>query len=82
MSSQFCCAVTRSCSVGRTLLPSCVFTLRCSVLVIDLRCRQVTVLPNSSQSASFLTGDELAPFIDSSEANAVKVFEAEGWTAQ
>lgn len=39
-------------------------------------------LAKTSQSASFLTGDELAAFIDSSEANAVKVFEAEGWTAQ
>ena len=39
-------------------------------------------LAKTSQSASFLTGDELAKFIETSEANAVKVFEAEGWTAQ
>lgn len=39
-------------------------------------------LAKTSQSATFLTGDELASFIDSSETNAVKVFEAEGWTAQ
>ncbi|GGF74173.1 tricarboxylate transporter [Paracoccus acridae] len=39
-------------------------------------------LTKTSQSASFLTGEELAKFIETSEANAVKVFEAEGWTAQ
>ncbi|MFC3631539.1 tripartite tricarboxylate transporter substrate binding protein [Paracoccus angustae] len=39
-------------------------------------------LAKTSQSASFLTGEELAKFIETSEANAVKVFEAEGWTAQ
>ncbi|MCZ0960959.1 tripartite tricarboxylate transporter substrate binding protein [Paracoccus benzoatiresistens] len=39
-------------------------------------------LAKTSQSASFLTGNELAEFIKTSEANAVKVFEAEGWTAQ
>lgn len=39
-------------------------------------------LAKTSQSASFLTGEELARFIETSEANAVKVFEAEGWTAQ
>ena len=39
-------------------------------------------LAKTSQSASFLTGEELAQFIETSEANAVKVFEAEGWTAQ
>lgn len=39
-------------------------------------------LAKTSQSASFLTGSELAEFIKTSEANAVKVFEAEGWTAQ
>jgi putative tricarboxylic transport membrane protein len=39
-------------------------------------------LAKTSQSATFLTGDELAKFIETSEANAVKVFEAEGWTAQ
>ena len=39
-------------------------------------------LAKTSQSASFLTDDELAKFIETSEANAVKVFEAEGWTAQ
>lgn len=39
-------------------------------------------LAKTSQSATFLTGDELAKFIETSEGNAVKVFEAEGWTAQ
>ncbi|MGN7868490.1 tripartite tricarboxylate transporter substrate binding protein [Paracoccus sp. 22332] len=39
-------------------------------------------LAKTSQSASFLTGDELAKFIETSEGNAVKVFEAEGWTAK
>ena len=39
-------------------------------------------LTKTSQSASFLVGEELAKFIETSEANAVKVFEAEGWTAQ
>ena len=39
-------------------------------------------LAKTSQSASFLTGEELASFIETSEANAVKVFEAEGWTVQ
>ncbi len=39
-------------------------------------------LTKTSQSASFLTGEELDKFIETSEANAVKVFEAEGWTAQ
>lgn len=39
-------------------------------------------LAKTSQSASFLTGEELAKFIETSEANAVKVFKAEGWTAE
>lgn len=39
-------------------------------------------LAKTSQSAAFLTGEELASFIETSEANAVKVFEAEGWTVQ
>lgn len=38
-------------------------------------------LTKSSQSPAFLTGDDLAAFIDGNETNAVKVFEAEGWTA-
>lgn len=33
----------------------------------------------TSQTATFLAGDALKGFIDSSEANAMKVFEAEGW---
>lgn len=39
-------------------------------------------LAKTSQSATFLTGDELAKFIETSEGNAVKVFEAEGWAAK
>ncbi|SNR47104.1 tripartite tricarboxylate transporter substrate binding protein [Paracoccus sediminis] len=39
-------------------------------------------LAKTSQSATFMTGEELAAFIDASEADAVKVFEAEGWTVQ
>ena len=39
-------------------------------------------LAKTSQSAAFLTGAELASFIENSEASAVKVFEAEGWTAK
>ena len=39
-------------------------------------------LAKTSQSATFLTGEELSKFIETSEVNAVKVFEAEGWTAQ
>ena len=39
-------------------------------------------LAKTSQSATFMTGEELASFIEASEADAVKVFEAEGWTVQ
>lgn len=39
-------------------------------------------LAKTSQSATFKTGEELASFIEASEADAVKVFEAEGWTVQ
>jgi tripartite-type tricarboxylate transporter receptor subunit TctC len=38
-------------------------------------------LTKTSQSPAFLTGDELQAFIEKNETNAVKVFEAEGWTA-
>ena len=38
-------------------------------------------LAKTSQSAAFLTGDELNAFIDTNEGGAVKVFEAQGWTA-
>lgn len=39
-------------------------------------------LTKTSQSAAYLTGGDLAAFIESSEANTVKVFEAEGWVAK
>lgn len=39
-------------------------------------------LAKTSQSATFMTGEELASFIEASEADAVKVFEAEGWTVR
>lgn len=39
-------------------------------------------LTKTSQSAAYLTGADLADFIESSEANTVKVFEAEGWVAK
>ncbi len=39
-------------------------------------------LAKTSQSAAFLSGAELTSFIGTSETNAVKVFESEGWTAQ
>jgi tripartite-type tricarboxylate transporter receptor subunit TctC len=38
-------------------------------------------LTKTSQSPAFLTGDKLDAFIETNETNAVKVFEAEGWTA-
>jgi putative tricarboxylic transport membrane protein len=37
-------------------------------------------LTKTSQSATFLTGDELSAFIEKNETSAVQVFEAEGWT--
>lgn len=39
-------------------------------------------LTKTSQSAAYLTGADLAAFIETSEANTVKVFEAEGWVAK
>lgn len=39
-------------------------------------------LTKTSQSAAYLTGGDLAAFIETSEANTVKVFEAEGWVAK
>lgn len=51
--------------------------------------RQVSETPewqeyvrNTSQTGQFLAGADLASFIETSEANAVKVFEAEGWLVQ
>jgi tripartite-type tricarboxylate transporter receptor subunit TctC len=38
-------------------------------------------LTKTSQSPTFLVGDELAAFIEKNESSAVKVFEAEGWTS-
>lgn len=38
-------------------------------------------LTKTSQSPALLTGDDLDAFIEKNETNAVKVFEAEGWTA-
>ena len=37
---------------------------------------------NTSQTGRFLAGEDLASFIDNSEASAVEVFVAEGWTGQ
>jgi putative tricarboxylic transport membrane protein len=36
-------------------------------------------LTKTSQSATFMTGDELSSFIETNEGNAVKVFQEEGW---
>lgn len=38
-------------------------------------------LATTSQTPAFMTGDELASFVQNSEGKALKVFEAEGWTA-
>jgi tripartite-type tricarboxylate transporter receptor subunit TctC len=39
-------------------------------------------LTKTSQSATYMVDDELSAFIENNEDSAVKVFEAEGWTAE
>ncbi|MFD1881095.1 Bug family tripartite tricarboxylate transporter substrate binding protein [Paracoccus pacificus] len=39
-------------------------------------------LAKTSQSAAFLTGDELKKFIDDGETKTVEVFKAQGWSAE